>query len=39
MRATLRVMVKKILKKYNYPQDKKEKATLMVLEQAKLLRY
>ena len=32
----LRLMVKKILRKYGYPPDKQEKATLTVLEQAKL---
>jgi type I restriction enzyme R subunit len=33
----MRLMVKKILKKYGYPPDKQEKATQTVLEQAKLL--
>jgi hypothetical protein len=28
-------MVKKVLKKYNYPPDKQEQATLTVLDQAK----
>ncbi|MDG7038660.1 MAG: DUF3387 domain-containing protein [Nitrososphaerota archaeon] len=32
-------MVKKILKKHGYPPDKQERATLTVLEQAKLLGY
>ena len=39
VQAKLRLMVKKILKKYGYPPDKQEKATLTVLEQAKLLGY
>ncbi len=39
VQAKLRVMIKKILKKYGYPPDKQEKATLTVLEQAKLLGY
>jgi type I restriction enzyme R subunit len=30
-------MVKKILRKYGHPPDKQEKATITVLEQAKLL--
>jgi type I restriction enzyme R subunit len=30
-------MVRPILKKYGYPPDKQEKATLTVLDQAKLL--
>jgi Domain of unknown function (DUF3387) len=33
-RAHLRVLVKRILRKYGYPPDKQEKATLTVLEQA-----
>ncbi|MFZ5885608.1 MAG: type I restriction endonuclease subunit R [Chloroflexota bacterium] len=37
VRAQLRVMIKRILRKYNYPPDKQEKATLTVLEQAALL--
>ncbi len=37
VRARLRVMVKKILKKHGYPPDKQEKATQTVLEQAELL--
>jgi len=36
-RAKLRVMVKRILRKYGYPPDKQEKATQTVLEQAELL--
>jgi type I restriction enzyme R subunit len=34
VRAKLRVMVKRVLKKYGYPPDKQEKATRTVLEQA-----
>ncbi len=37
VRAQLRVMVKRILRKYGYPPDKQEKATRTVLEQAELL--
>ncbi len=37
VRAKLRVMVKRILRKYGYPPDKQEKATLTVLEQAEVL--
>jgi type I restriction enzyme R subunit len=37
VKATLRVMVKRILKKYGYPPDKQPKATQTVLEQAELL--
>jgi type I restriction enzyme R subunit len=37
VRAHLRVMVKRILRKYGYPPDKQEKATETVLEQAALL--
>ena len=37
MRAQIRVMVKRILKKYGYPPDKQEKATQTVLEQAEVL--
>ncbi|MEM2974635.1 MAG: DUF3387 domain-containing protein, partial [Candidatus Micrarchaeia archaeon] len=36
-RAKLRVLVKRVLKKYGYPPDKQEKATKTVLEQAELL--
>jgi type I restriction enzyme R subunit len=36
-RAKLRVMVKRILRKYGYPPDKAEKATDTVLEQAELI--
>ena len=37
VRAKIRVMVKRILRKYGYPPDKQEKATLTVLQQAELL--
>ncbi len=37
VRAQLRVLVKRILRKYGYPPDKQEKATRTVLEQAALL--
>ena len=37
VRAKLRVMVKRILRKYGYPPDKQEKATQTVLEQAEAL--
>jgi len=37
VRAKLRVMVKRILRKYGYPPDKQEKATQTVLAQAELL--
>jgi len=37
IRAKLRIMVKRILRKYGYPPDKQEKATQTVLEQAELL--
>jgi len=37
LRAHLRVLVKRILRKYGYPPDKQEKATQTVLEQAALL--
>ena len=35
VQAKLRVMVKTLLKKYRYPPDKQQKATITVLEQAK----
>src|SRR5260370_32788899 len=35
--AQIRVIVRRILRKYGYPPDKQEKATQTVLEQAKLL--
>ncbi len=37
VRAKIRVIVKRILKKYGYPPDKQERATQTVLEQAELL--
>ena len=36
-RARLRVLVKRILRKYGYPPDKQEKATRTVLQQAEVL--
>jgi len=36
VQAHLRVLVKRILRKYGYPPDKQEKATRTVLEQAAL---
>ena len=37
VRANLRVIVKRILRKYGYPPDKQERATQTVLEQAEAL--
>jgi len=37
VRPQLRVIVKRILRKYGYPPDKQEKATQAVLEQAEVL--
>ncbi len=37
VRAQLRVIVKRILRKYGYPPDKQEQATRTVLEQAEVL--
>lgn len=37
VRAQLRVLVKRILRKYGYPADKQDKATQTVLEQAEAL--
>ena len=37
VRAKMRVLVKRILRKHGYPPDKQEKATQTVLEQAELL--
>jgi len=37
VQAELRLKVKKILRKYGYPPDKREKATQTVLEQAELI--
>jgi len=36
-RAKLRVLVKRILRKYGYPPDKQEKATQLVLDQTEVL--
>lgn len=36
-RCKLRLMVKRILRKYGYPPDKQEKATQTVLEQAEVI--
>jgi type I restriction enzyme R subunit len=37
VRAGMRAMVKRLLRKYGYPPDKQEAATMLVLEQAELL--
>lgn len=37
VKAKIRTMVKRILRKYDYPPDKQEKATATVLEQAEML--
>jgi type I restriction enzyme R subunit len=37
VRAQLRVIVKRILRKHGYPPDNQEKATVTVLEQAEVL--
>ena len=37
VRAQLRLLVKRILRKFGYPPDKQEKATQTVLEQAEVL--
>jgi type I restriction enzyme, R subunit len=37
VRARLRVMVKRVLRKYGYPPDKQQKAIKTILEQAELL--
>ena len=37
VRAQLRVLVKRILRKHGYPPDKQEQATRTVMEQAELL--
>jgi type I restriction enzyme R subunit len=37
VRAKLRVLVRRILRKYGYPPDKQERATQTVMEQAELL--
>ena len=35
--AKMRVLIKRILRRYGYPPDKQEKATRTVLEQAEVL--
>ena len=37
VKAQIRVMVKRILRKYGYPPDRQEKATQTILQQAELL--
>ena len=37
VRAQLRILVKRILRKHGYPPDKQERATQLVLEQAAVL--
>jgi len=37
VRAQMRVLVKRVLRKYGYPPDKQEKATQLVIEQAEVL--
>lgn len=37
VRARMRTLVKRLLRKYGYPPDKQEKATQIILEQAELL--
>ena len=37
VRAQLRVIVRRILRKYGYPPDQQEEATIMVLQQAEVL--
>jgi len=37
IRALLRSKVKRVLRKYNYPPDKQEKATKTVIEQTEFL--
>jgi len=37
VRAHMRVIVKRILRKYGYPPDKQEEATKTVIEQAEVL--
>jgi type I restriction enzyme R subunit len=37
VKANLRVIVKRLLRKYGYPPDKQEEATKLVLEQATLI--
>jgi len=37
VRAKMRVIIKRILRRYGYPPDKQAKATELVLEQAELV--
>ncbi len=37
VRARLRTLVKRLLRKYGYPPDKQEKAVVTILEQAETL--
>jgi type I restriction enzyme R subunit len=37
VRVKLRVMVKRILRKYGYPPDKREKTTQTIIEQAEAI--
>ncbi|QLE60048.1 DUF3387 domain-containing protein (plasmid) [Nostoc sp. TCL26-01] len=37
VKANLRRLVKRLLRKYGYPPEKQEKATVKVLQQAELL--
>jgi type I restriction enzyme, R subunit len=37
VRARLRTLVKRLLRKYGYPPDKQEKAVVTILEQAEVL--
>jgi type I restriction enzyme R subunit len=37
VQAKMRVMIKRILKKYGYPPEKQEQAVKTILEQAKLI--
>ena len=37
VRAKMRVLIKRILRKYGYPPDKQEQATITVIQQAELL--
>jgi type I restriction enzyme R subunit len=37
VRAQMRVLIKRILRRYGYPPDKQAKATELVLEQAEVL--
>ncbi len=39
VRAQLRVLVKRILRRHGYPPDKQESATVTVLQQAELLSW